>query len=381
MISNKVQNWIRKNTEKLSNPTYIYDKDLIDESCKRFDSISYPHTKIHFATMANCNSEFVSRIKKNNFNVFVNSQNHLDTVKEIGYKAQEIIFTASSIDSKMIQSVYQENLFINLDSLSQLKHWFENYPDRPVGIRCNIENDTFNPKSSRAGTFIGEDSRLGLNIEEIKSIEKKEQINGLHIYVGTDIIDIEYFISFYKTLLELAQNFPNIEYIDFGGGFGFDENGQDTFDFEKYSKIVSKIMTNFSKQRNKPIKLILEPGRIIGGPTAYFICKVTDIKQRNNIQIVGVNASSAQFPRPLLYPEESFHPIKLLDNNGITKQGEFIDSKVSGCSTYSKDYLSHKTIIPNAEIGDYIVFENAGAYCASMHTSFLGFSKPEELFL
>lgn len=58
-----------------------------------------------------------------------------------------------------------------------------------------------------------------------------------------------------------------------------------------------------------------------------------------------------------------------------------LNSKVSGCSTYSKDYLSHEASLPESEIGDYLVFENAGAYCASMYTTFLGFEKPKEIFI
>ena len=40
---------------------------------------------------------------------------------------------------------------------------------------------------------------------EIKSIKNKDKINGLHIYVGTDITDIDYFMSFYKQCIELKH--------------------------------------------------------------------------------------------------------------------------------------------------------------------------------
>jgi diaminopimelate decarboxylase len=53
---------------------------------------------------------------------------------------------------------------------------------------------------------------------------------------------------------------------------------------------------------------------------------------------------------------------------------------VFGCSTYSRDFLSHGTALPAARPGDLVVFGQAGAYCASLHTSFLGFPPAAEIY-
>lgn len=381
MLSQKVHEWVNKNRSSIGDPVYIYDKDLIVAACNNFKSITYSNTSVHVATMANCNSDFLKIIKNEGFNVFVNSKLHLDAAKSVGFEAEQIIFTASSISKEMIHKIHSENILVNLDSLSQLDYWFENFPEKPVGIRCNIDNISFEPKTSRAGCFIGENSRLGLTIGEIQSIKNKDRINGLHIYVGTDITDVDYFISFYEALIDLSKDFPNLEYLDFGGGFGISEENKTPLDFKLYGERLTKLMSDFSAERNKQIKLILEPGRVIGGESGCFVCEVTDIKNRGGIQYVGVNASSTQFPRPLLYPDESFHPVKLIGKQGEIKTELETNSKISGCSTYSRDFLSHHVVLPKAEIGDLIVLENAGAYCASMFTTFLGFEKPKEIFV
>ncbi len=381
MLSQKLHKWVNKNRASIGEPVYVYDKDLIVESCNNFKSITYPNTAIHVATMANCNSDFLKIIKNEGFNVFVNSKLHLEAAKNVGFEAEQIIFTASSISKEMIYLIHDENILVNLDSLSQLDYWFENFPEKAVGIRCNIDNISLEPKSSRAGFFIGENSRLGLTNDEIQSIKHKDKINGLHIYVGTDITDVDYFMSFYEALINLSKDFPNLEYIDFGGGFGINEENKTPLDFKQYGERLTKLMNDFSTERGHQIKLILEPGRIIGGQAACFVCEVTDIKNRGGIQYIGVNASSTQFPRPLLYPGESFHQAKLIGHNGDIKTGELSNSKISGCSTYSKDFLSHNIELPKAEIGDLIILENAGAYCASMFTTFLGFEKPKEIFI
>ena len=64
---------------------------------------------------------------------------------------------------------------------------------------------------SHAGFFIGKESRLGFTIEELFQIPDKSIIKGLHLYVGTDIFDIDYFINCYKELIEIAAEFPKAE--------------------------------------------------------------------------------------------------------------------------------------------------------------------------
>jgi len=379
MLIDNLKDWVKKNYKDIKNPVYVYNKDVIIKTCQHFTEIPYQNKSIHFATMANCNPDFLQIIKQAGLDVFVNSQLHLEEVKNVGFTNSQIIFTASSISKEMMECVYREGIQINLDSLTQLEFWVNKYPDRNIGIRCNIENKFHRPKTGRAGSFIGENSRLGLTEDEINSIKTKEQINGLHIYVGTDIIDIDYFTSFYESLIAISDQFPNLEYLDFGGGFGIDT--KNNFDFELYGKKITEIMNRFSAKRNKSIKLILEPGRIIGGEAGFFICKVTDIKFRNGTQYIGVNASSTQFPRPLLYPNESNHPTYLFDKSGNLKNTKEKDTKINGCSTYSRDFLSHKTSLSEAKIDDIIVLGNAGSYCSSMYTEFLGFKKPKEIFI
>jgi diaminopimelate decarboxylase len=126
----------------------------------------------------------------------------------------------------------------------------------------------------------------------------------------------------------------------------------------------------------RSIQLLLEPGRIIGAEAGFLAVRVTDVKHRNGRQLVGVNASSAQFTRPLLYPDDAYHPVFRL--NGL--DGPLVDTSVYGCSTYSRDFLAHDIQLPEVEEEEWLVFSLAGSYCASSYTRFLGFEQIEEIF-
>lgn len=380
IIDAKIFDFINTNSESEFDPFYIYDNKIIREHCKIFQNIIYKNKAIHFASMANVNNQFLQIIKEENLNVFINSILHLEIVVEAGFKGKEIIFTSSALSKKVMKQAERYDVQLNVDSPNQLRQWLELFPHKPVGIRCNI-GDKVKPYSSHAGSFIGKESRLGFTLEEIDIIVDKSKINGLHLYVGTDVSNINYFMACYSELIAVAENFHDLEYINFGGGFGISEDGKEQFDIAQYNIRITELMEQISQEKNKNLKLILEPGRIIGGEAGYFVCHVSDIKKRDEKQLVGVNASAVQFSRPLLYADLANHPVMIIRNGKQLISDEKKPSTIYGCSTYSRDIFSNDIALPELIIGDIVVFGNAGSYCASSHMQFLGFQKPKEYFV
>jgi len=379
-LNKKTTDFINLKGGKNFPPFYLYNSDVIEKQCRHFQNLSYKNKAIHFATMANINADFLRIVKNEGINVFVNSISHLKKTIDAGFEKNQIIFTASALSEETMRFINETGVQTNLDSPLQLALWQKRFPGKPTGIRCNI-GDIVAPFSNHAGAFIGKESRLGFTIDEMMQIKDKHIIKGLHLYVGTDIFDIDYFINCYNELIKLANNFPEIEYLNFGGGFGVSEKGDKTFDFETYNTRLTHLMENFSERQGKSIKLILEPGRIIGGEAGYFVTCVTDVKKRGDKYLVGLNASTVQFSRPLLYPDIANHPVAVLRDGKQVSEDENCETTIYGCSTYSRDLFSKKIKLPEIFIGDIIVFGNAGSYAASSHSSFLGFEKPEEFFI
>ena len=380
VLSKNILSFVSRNNSEEFEPYYIYDKEKIIDNCKLFQDIDYKNKSIHFATMANINANFLAIIKNKNTKVFVNSIGHLKSVLNVGYKGNEIIFTSSAMTKKIMKTIKKNGVQTYLDSPLQLKKWNELYPKIAVGIRCNI-GDTIKPYSNHAGAYIGKQSRLGFSINEINNITNKSQINALHVYVGTDIFDIDYFISCYSLLIKISESFPNIEYLNFGGGFGVTEDCKEIFDMETYNLQLNKLLNQQSNKIKKDIKIILEPGRIIGANAGYFVCSVSDIKIKETEILVGVNASVAQFPRPLMYSDIAQHPVVVIRNGKILSDENYANYTIYGNSTYSRDIFKKHTKLPNIELGDILVFGNAGSYSASSYSEFLGFKKPKEYFI
>lgn len=368
---------IRAQAEQQQGPFYLYDAARIHENARRFLAIPYDPKSICFATMANAHPRFLRTVREAGLQIFVNSVQHLDLAIEAGSPGEEIVFTASAMDERTMARVHEVGAVLNLDSTGQLGTWWRLFPDAPVGIRCNI-GTLVTPRKTHGGYFLGPESRLGLSVEEIQALAGTDKIRGLHLYLGTDIQDLEYFYECYKHIVRLARLFPALQFLDFGGGFGV--SGDRRFDFHAYGAFVTRLMKSVSREAGRTVRLILEPGRIIGADTAWFVCRVTDVKHRAGRQLIGVDASAAQFARPLLYPEDARHPADVLPANPSRPLGELCDSAVYGCSTYSRDFLARDVMLAPAELGDLVVLGHAGAYSASSHSRFLGFPPAAEIF-
>ena len=380
IISKNLLEKIREFTDAGKTPFYIYDTKRIQDNCREFFNIKYAPLSVHYAMMANSNPRFLEIIKLAGLKIFVNSLLHLEMALKMNFRGDEIIYAASAMDESTMRQVKSSGAKIILDSIGQFELWQSLFPETGIGIRCNI-GELVTPRKTTGGYFIGKQSRLGLTMDSIKSLKGNPGIKGLHIYVGTNISEIEYFLDCYKHVINLAQFFPMLEYIDFGGGFGSGEKIIREFDIHSYSLKVTELMNNITSNSGRKISLILEPGRIIGADAGYFVCKITDIKMRNDQQLIGVNASSVQFPRPLFYPESAFHPVSIISSNNDASDKIGRISSIYGCSTYSRDYLARDVELPEAHIGDIVVLGQAGSYCSTAHSAFLGFPKAEEYFI
>jgi diaminopimelate decarboxylase len=360
-------------------PFYLYEAGEVRRMAARFADLPWHDKAIHVATMANDHEGFLRVVREAGLKVFVNSLQHLECVRRTGFRGREIVFTASAMDTATMRTVQEAGALVNLDSLGEVATWHRLFPGAPAGIRCNI-GGLVEPRGTRAGFFLGRESRLGLLPDEIERLYGEPWVEALHLYVGTDILDVGYFRECYEQLARLAVHFPGLRYLDFGGGFGVAADGEPGFDFDAYGEMIAAVMADASRRVGRPLTLLLEPGRIVGASAGHFVTRVVDIKQRGERQLVGVNASVAQFPRPLFYPDNARHPVVLLPAGAPTPgDGAPVPTDVYGCSTYSRDYLARDVLLPRARPGDLVVFGLAGAYCASAHTGFLGFPRPPEI--
>jgi diaminopimelate decarboxylase len=356
-------------------PCYVYSEEMIRDNVSRFTGLHYPHKAIYFASMANNNPRLLEIVRSQGLGVFVNSRKHLELVLDQGFGPTDIVYTSTGVRRSDLEFLAAREISVNIDSPGQLRLYGEINPGGRCGIRLNIDENSLD------NVFTGNQSRIGVLDSEfagILQIAKQYDLTivGTHVYLGTNIVSLPTMIRGVRRTLELSNAFPDLEYVDLGGGFPVTDSGLAAdFDYIAYDRQILELFEAYSKERGRPIQLILEPGRALFGDTAVFCTSVLDVKERPDRLLVCCDSSAALFPRSMFYNE--FHDVHVLGKDSPPRPATPAD--VVGATTYSRDFLAKGVHLPPVEPGDVLVFDNAGSYCFSMITSFLGQTEPCEI--
>lgn len=340
-------------------PLYVYDAAIIKERyADLVKNITYPHTRFHYACKQNTNIEIMKLLRSEGAYVEVMSQTEVMAAYEAGFTAEEMIYTCSFISKDELQFVIKQNIMINLDSLTQIKRFGELNPGGKISIRINQGIGAGGHSHLITG---GPESKFGVDIsqlEEAKEIAKEFnlQIVGIHQHIGSNILDEKIFMKAIKALLKTAKQFAELEFIDFGGGFGIPYKPyQKPLDMVLLGKLITKEIEKFVKAYGKEIEIKFEPGRFLVGEAGILLGTVTDIKKTPHKTFVGIDAGMNQLIRPAMY--DSYHQI--VNASNVVDEEEVISLVGNICE--SADFFARNREFSKCVEGDIIAILGAGA--------------------
>ena len=353
--------------DQLGTPSYVYDLAEIDRKVAEFrQAIAVPTLVILFATMANPTIEILRHLASIGVGACVNSLSHLRLAIAAGIPPANIQFTASGLSTDQMDALIDLKVGVNLDSLGQLRLWIDR-GGRCAGLRIN------------AGSLVDKPGdRLGLDVHELMDALDLARlagcrIEGAHVYVGTNFQGPDAMFPTLRAFFQIATSIPDLTYVNVGGGIGVDYRRSGSgFDLGAYGAELKQL----HKSLGRDLTLFFEPGRAMAASCGVFLSKVTDIKRLGGRTFVAVDGSVAQFPRPFHQPD-SPHSVRPLSAT-TTEQMEMV---VVGRTTFSRDILAECSLPTSVKVGTILAFEDAGAYCSSMASRFLGQPEPAVHFL
>lgn len=357
-------------------PIYIYDLRKLRGRIATLRSIfDVPRFELLFATMANDHPEILRAIASEAVGACVNSLPHLNLALEAGFSASLTQFTSTGITLADMLALHARKTAVNLDSPNQITQWCALARGKTAGARIN------------AGSLLGagpeRGDRIGMDVEDLpRAIQEASSyegaIRGLHIYAGTNFQTADAILPILRAFFRLAESVPSLEYVNIGGGIGVDySHCGSEFDLLGFGAEISSMVRRLCNRFGRHIDLFFEPGRGLVASAAQFLTRVTDVKLLNGITYVAVDASVAIFPRPLHHPDSPHRVTKVGQADGDS----FQQVTIVGRTTFSRDILARCALPGEARIGDLLVFDDAGAYCQSMSSRFLGQDLPNCLIL
>ncbi|MCX7876068.1 MAG: diaminopimelate decarboxylase [Melioribacteraceae bacterium] len=367
--------------KKYGTPLYVYDGDLILKKYNQlYELIKYPKLKILYAMKANYNVGILKLLQKNKAYLDTVSPAEVLLALKLGYEKEKILFTSNNITDDEMHEVQATGVLFNIGAISSLEKYGKFYPGSNVCIRFNPDVYAGENKYVQTAGSITKFGILMSDVDKVLDISKKYNLKviGLHEHTGSGIGTTEQVFESMNNLLLIAtkENFPDLEFIDFGGGLkvNYSPLAKET-DWKYFGEKVGELYKNFCRNYGKDLFIYFEPGKFIVAEAGYLLIEVNTIKNNRGRLIVGTNSGFNHLIRPLLYG--SYHHIENLSNpNGKTKIYD-----VCGNICESGDCFAEQRELPEIREGDLLLIKTAGAYCYSMGSIYNLRSLPTELLV
>lgn len=373
-----------KIAEIFGTPVYVYEEKRILGALRKLrESINVNGITcgILYAMKANSNLEILKILLNNGIDgVDAVSPGEIALALKAGFAPNRILFTGNNLTDEEIDFTIERKVYLNIDSLSCLKKVGQKYPGSEICIRINSSIGAGHHSHCITG---GSKSKFGIwhtKTREAKQIAKRYglKIVGLHQHIGSQILEVEVFLKAIDALLKIAKDFPNLNFLDFGGGLGVPYRPEENpLDVEKLGKEMLRRFRNFCQiydQRNATLNL--EPGRYLVAKAGYLLVRVNTVKRGpNGLIFAGVDSGFNHLIQPAMYG--SYHEIDNISNSNGPK--EKVD--VVGNLCESGDKFATQRKISHIREGDLLVIKNAGAYGFSMSSNYNLRPKPAEVLV
>jgi diaminopimelate decarboxylase len=365
--------------EQLGTPLYVYDSDIIIRQIKTLkEAFSNVDVKIKYAAKALSNISILKLMKKNGIGVDVVSIHEAHLALKAGFNASEIMFTPSCAEFEEIEEAVSLGLTVNIDNLSYLKKFGKKFGDTyGCGLRLNPHIMAGGNLKISTGHS---QSKFGISIEqmdELLAIVKEHNIviKGLHIHTGSEITETAVFVQMSEILFKVAENFPNLSFIDFGSGFKVAyKEGDNVTNMQEVGTQLSERFKKFCQDYGRQLELWIEPGKFLVSEAGRLLVKTTVVKYTHTVIFVGVNSGLNHLIRPMMY-DAYHHIINISNPNGVLNEYNVVGYI---CET---DTIGSNRMISEVREGDMLSIENAGAYGFSMASNYNSRLRPAEVLV
>ena len=383
--------------DRFGTPAYVYDESILESQLRNLRAAFSNEFSIFYSMKANPDSRVLSFFAKHADGIEVASGGELKKAIDSGCSCENILFagpgkTAAEIEQAIksrISEIHVESI-VEASRINSISKSLDS--ETPICIRVNPS--TLQGGAMRMGglpaQFGIDEERLESTINEIKEL-KHVALQGVHLFVGTQILDAELLLSQYEQFISIANQVAQqisleLVSIDFGGGLGvpYFENEKD-LDLQILAEGIPKITR---KIRAIPLlknaKLIVEPGRFLTADAGVYVTKVNDIKVSRDRKFVIVDgglhhhlAATGNLGQVI----KRNYPVACL-NRLEAENGPVETVDIVGPLCTPLDRLGRAVELPKIEIGDVIGVFRSGAYGRSASPlGFLSHRSPAEVYV
>ncbi len=255
---------------------------------------------------------------------------------------------------------------LTFNSLSQYERFHERAGECSLGLRINpeyseVETLLYNPCAP--GT------RFGVTADKLPE-QLPSDIKGFHCHChcesGSDVFER----SLQHIEEKFSKWFPQIEWINFGGGHLVTRKD---YDIER----LVRLMQGFH-ERYPHLKVIFEPGSAFAWQTGPLVSSVVDIVEDKGIRTAILDVSfTCHMPDCLEMPYfPEVRGAQHVEPTANSQKPKATTYRLGGNSCLSGDWMGYWAFDHELQLGEEIVFEDMIHYTTVKTNTFNGISHP-----
>ncbi len=358
--------------EAVGTPVYVYSTATFQRHARAFrDGLSGIARKhIAFAIKANPNLAVLRLLANEGFGADVVSGGELARALAGGMPAAEIVFSgvgksraelAQGLDAGIGQfNLELEEEGIVLSELAQARGM-----RAPAALRVNPDVDAGTHEKISTGR---KDNKFGLPIHEVPAIFDRLaplpgiDLRGIAVHIGSQLTSLDplerAFVRVGELVADLRARGHRITHVDLGGGLGVPYRPDDAPPSPaEFGAMVARVT------RDWDVELMFEPGRVIAANAGVLLTEVLWVKPGAVHPWVVVDAAMNDLARVALY--DAYHAFC-----AVRPTGEHFVANVAGPVCESSDVFVKGREIDRVRTGDLAVLRSAGAYGATMASTY-----------
>lgn len=365
--------------EEFGSPLYIYDTAKMEAQYKRLQkAFKGTKLKINYACKALSNINVLRFFKNLGAGLDTVSIQEVELGLRAGFLPEDIIYTPNGVSMEEIEKAVAHGVRINIDNLSILEQFGAKYGNSyPVCIRLNPHIMAGGNSKISVGHI---DSKFGISIHQTRHLERlvkswNLRINGVHMHTGSDILDVDTFLVGARLLFDVARDFPDLEYLDFGSGFKVPYKPDDiATNVEELGTKMTAMFQEFCAEYGRELEIEFEPGKFLVSESGTFCCRVNGLKQTTATVFAQVDSGMNHLIRPMFY--DAYHHIENISNPEGAQRVYTVVGYICETDTFASDRQ-----LREVRQGDILAFRNAGAYCFTMANNYNSRYKPAEVLI
>ncbi len=368
-------------------PFHLYDEKGIRENARRLhDAFSWNKGyKEFFAVKATPNPFLLKILKEEGCGTDCSSYTELLMSDACGFSGKEIMFSSNDTPAEDFALATKLGATINLDDFTHIE-FLDQIAGIPETICCRynpggdfkINNEIMDTPSEAKYGFTKEQLIEGFKILKQKGAKRF----GIHAFLASNTVANEYYPVLAKLLFETAVEIKektgvSISFINLSGGVGVAYRPEQTpNDIYSIGKGVKEAFDEVLIPAGMgDVAIYTELGRFMLAPYGCLVSKVLHQKHIYK-EYIGLDACAANLMRPAMYG--AYHHITVLgkENEPCTHKYD-----VTGGLCENNDKFAVDRMLPEIQVGDYVVIHDTGAHGFSMGYNYNGKLRSAEVLL